>query len=115
MVSILVVALVLAVIQVALYLHAHNVMAASAAEGARYGANAGVDARAAAPKAEQIARAALGGPVSAGLRCTSGEVAGLDGLRLVQVSCRAPGPQVLGWLQGVLDIDVRARSVKEGQ
>lgn len=115
MVSVLVVALVLAVIQVAVFLHARNVVAASAAEGARYGANAGVDARAAAPRAEQVARSALGGRVSAGLSCTSGEIAGLDGLRLVQVTCRAPGPLVLGWLEQVLDISVRARSVKEGQ
>ena len=34
---------------------------------------------------------------------------------LVQVDCTAPGPLVLGWLGGVLDISVRARSVKEGQ
>ena len=52
MVSILVVALVLAVIQVAVFLHARNVIAASAAEGARYQANAGVAAGAGGPKAE---------------------------------------------------------------
>src|SRR5688500_10330455 len=45
MVSLLIVALLLAVLQVAVYVHVRNVVTASAQAGARYAANADVDAR----------------------------------------------------------------------
>ena len=42
LVSVLILALLLAVLQVAVYVHVRNVVAASAQEGARYAANADV-------------------------------------------------------------------------
>ena len=46
LVSVLIVVLLLAVLQVAVYVHVRNVVTASAQEGARYAANADVDSRA---------------------------------------------------------------------
>ena len=46
MVSLLIVALLLAVLQVAVYVHVRNVVTASAQLGARYAANADVDSSA---------------------------------------------------------------------
>ena len=46
LVSLLIVALLLAVLQVAVYVHVRNVVTASAQEGARYAANADVDSAA---------------------------------------------------------------------
>ena len=58
LVSLLIVALLLAVLQVAVYAHVRNVVTASAQEGARYAANADVDsALGAARTVEVVARA----------------------------------------------------------
>lgn len=115
-VGVLLIALLLAVLQVALYLHVRNIVAASAAEGARYGADADVAADTGGPRARQIAAGALGSGYGAELNCDGRQVVDPGtGVTLVQVDCTAPGPLVLGWLGHVLDIDVHARSIKEGQ
>ena len=58
MVSMLIVALLMAVLQVAVYVHVRNVVTASAQAGARYAATADVDSAAGAPRTvEVVARA----------------------------------------------------------
>lgn len=113
-VGVLLVATLLAVLQVAIYLHVRHIVTASAAEGARYGANADVNAQAAGPRAKEIAGRALGAGYASRLSCAGAQVTEA-GVVLVQVRCTAPGPLVLGWIGNVLDINVRARSVEEGQ
>ncbi len=54
MVSMLIVALLLAVLQVAVYVHVRNVVTASAQQGARYAANADVDSAAGAPRTVEV-------------------------------------------------------------
>ncbi len=115
LVGVLLVATLLGVLQVAVYLHVRNVVVASAAEGARYGASADVPATAGGPRAQLIAAGALGTGYASTLSCVGSQVVdGVSGLTLVEVDCRAPGPLVLGWLGHVQDLDVRARSIEEG-
>ncbi len=54
MVSLLIVALLLAVLQVAVYVHVRNVVTASAQEGARYAANADVDSAVGAARTVEV-------------------------------------------------------------
>ena len=55
MVSMLIVALLLAVLQVAVYVHVRNVVTASAQAGARFAANADVDSAAGAGRTVEVA------------------------------------------------------------
>ncbi len=114
MVSVLLIALLMAVVQVGLYLHVRNVVAASAAEGARYGADYGRSAAAAGPKADEVIAQALSAHTAAGIACTGAPVGGAGGSVLVAVRCRGSVPLVLSWLGSLPGLDVTARALKEG-
>ena len=60
MMSVLLVFLLFAVLQVAVYFYARNIVAASAADAARYAANAGVDPASGGPRADALIRTATG-------------------------------------------------------
>ena len=80
LVSVLILALLLAVLQVAVYVHVRNVVTASAQEGARYAANADVDRR---PRRGADGGDRRAGDVRAdrgGAACTSGEEPDATGL-----------------------------------
>jgi Flp pilus assembly protein TadG len=69
MLSVLLVLLLLAVLQAALYFYARNVVAASAADGARYAASEGVDAGAGGARARQLIRAGLDAADASAISC----------------------------------------------
>src|SRR6195952_4010276 len=71
LVGVLVIALLLAVLQVAVYVHLRNVIVASAQEGARYAANADVPAEAGAGRTLEVIGRATSDRTAAGLSCTS--------------------------------------------
>ena len=73
MVSILIVTLLLAVLQVAVYVHVRNVVTASAQEGARYAANADVDSAVGAARTVEVVARATSAQTAQGLACTSVE------------------------------------------
>src|SRR6185437_3888932 len=73
LVSVLILALLLAVLQVAVYVHVRNVVVASAQEGARYAANADVPSTDGAARTVQIVAQATSERTAQGLACTSGE------------------------------------------
>jgi Flp pilus assembly protein TadG len=73
MVSVLLVLLLFGVLQVGVYFYARNIVAASAADAARYAAAAGTDPSAGGPRAEQLIEDGLS---SSDITCTSGP--GLD-------------------------------------
>ncbi|GAB3301299.1 hypothetical protein GCM10027451_04410 [Geodermatophilus aquaeductus] len=113
LVSVLVVVLLLAVLQVAVYVHVRNVVTASAQEGARYAANADVPTGAATGRTlATVARATSAG-TAVGLVCTAAE--GVDGTGLVLVSVRCTGavPTLLAGLGDLLPLDVTGRAVEE--
>jgi Flp pilus assembly protein TadG len=112
--SVLVVVLLLAVLQVAVYVHVRNVVAASAQEGARYAANADVPASAGDGRTREIVAAATSERTAAGLTCSSTEEVDPTGLTLVVVRCTGAVPTLLGGLGELLPVDVTGRAVREG-
>lgn len=99
------------VIQVGLVLHARNVLAADAAEGARHAASLSVPVSSGAAFAEELARRSVAG-AGHDLSCTSRQTSGVDGLLLAEVTCAAD--LHLAFVpMGSVHVSVTARSLKE--
>jgi len=113
LVSVLVVALLLAVLQVAVYVHLRNVVVASAQEGARYGANADVPAAAGADRTLQVVGRATTPATAAGLACESVQELDATGLPLVVVRCTGQVPSLFGALGDLLPLSATGRAVEE--
>lgn len=114
LVSALVMGLLLAVLQLAVYVHVRNVIAASAQEGARYGANADIDSSAGAERTRLLVTNALSAETADGLSCTSAEETGEAGVILVVVRCTGAVPSLFAPLGDLLGIDATGRALKEG-
>lgn len=106
--------LLLLVVQVAVYLYVRNVVAAAAAEGARYGANVDRGPDEGAGYAEQVLGAGLSARAARGVPCAASEQPGESGLVLVAVRCRGAVPTVFSPLGSLLPVDVTARALEEG-
>ena len=113
LVSVLVVVLLLAVLQVAVYAHVRSVVTASAQEGARYAANADVPTSEAAGRTLAVVARATSVQTAEGLVCTAAEEVDATGLRLVVVRCTGSVPALLPVLGNVLPLQVTGRAVKE--
>jgi Flp pilus assembly protein TadG len=113
LVSLLIVVLLLAVLQVAVYVHVRNVVTASAQEGARYAANADVDSGAGAGRTVEVVARAASERTAEGLACTSTEELDDTGLPLVVVRCSGSVPSLLAALGNLLPLEVTGRAVKE--
>lgn len=113
LVAVLVVVLLLAVLQVAVYVHLRNVVTASAEEGARYAANADVDPSLGAARAVEVVAGATSEQTAAGLVCTSAEEGDPSGLPLVVVRCSGSVPSLLADLGNLLPLEVTGRAVRE--
>ena len=114
MVSVLIVMLLLAVLQVAVYVHVRNVGTASAQEGARYAANADVASSSGAARTVEAVARATSDQTAQGLACTSAEEVDRSGLTLVVVRCSGSVPALLASLGNLLPLEVTGRAVKEG-
>ena len=114
MVSLLIVTLLLAVLQVAVYVHVRNVVTASAQIGARFAANADVDSSVGAGRTVEVVAQATSLQTAEGLACTSGEQVDPSGLTLVVVQCTGSVPSLLAALGNLLPLEVTGRAVKEG-
>jgi Flp pilus assembly protein TadG len=113
LVSVLVVVLLLAVLQVAVYVHLRNVVTASAQEGARYAANADVPTSAATGRTLTTVAQATSAGTAEGLVCTAAEEVDATGLVLVTVRCTGAVPTLLAGLGDLLPLDVTGRAVAE--
>ncbi|PZA22783.1 pilus assembly protein [Modestobacter versicolor] len=114
LVGVLVVALLLAVLQVAVYVHVRNVVVASAQEGARYAANADVPAEAGAARTLEVVGRATSAGTAAGLDCTSEQETDGSGLTLVVVRCTGAVPSLFAALGALLPLEATGRAVEEG-
>jgi Flp pilus assembly protein TadG len=112
-VSVLVVVLLLAVLQVAVYVHVRNVVTASAQEGARYAALSDVASSAGADRAVATVARATSVQTAEGLVCSSAEEADDTGLTLVVVRCSGSVPTLFAALGNLLPLEVTGRAVKE--
>src|SRR6476469_4044058 len=99
-------ALLLAVLQVAVYVHVRNVVTASAQEGARYAANADVDSGVGAAQTAEVVDRATSAQTAMGLASTSGEETDVSGLTLVVVRCTGSVPALLASLGNVLPLQI---------
>ena len=116
LVATLLVFLLFGVLQVAVYFYARNVVAASAADAARYAAAEGVAPGAGASRATRLIGEGLDDADAAGLRCTSG--LGRDpssGLRVTTVHCTGHIRVLFSPLRMPLTIDVRSSVLREGR
>ncbi len=114
LVSVLVVVLFLIVFQVGVVLHVRNVMVASAAEGARYGAAADRDPADGAGRATLAIRDALGSRIAASMRCVSVPGEDVDGAAVVDIRCTGPMPIVF-LPTGPLSLTVHGHALEEGR
>jgi Flp pilus assembly protein TadG len=113
MVSLLILTLLLAVLQVAVYVHVRNVVTASAQDGARYAANADVDPSFGAGRTLEVVARATSLRTAEGLSCTSAEEVDGSGLTLVVVRCSGAVPSLLTVLGDLLPLEVTGRAVRE--
>jgi Flp pilus assembly protein TadG len=113
LVSVLVLALFLVVLQVAFVLHTRNVLIASAQEGARYAANADRSAAEAGERTREVVADALS-PGAADRMVYQAEEVDVDGLTAVRVTVSGPLPVVF-LPAGPLRISVRGHAVAEGR
>lgn len=115
MVSIVLIALLMCVLQIGVYAYVHNIITSSAAEGAR----AAADRDAPIGKGEAVTRQIVGSTLSrqeaATVNCTTGVEPGQAGTTLVALHCRATVPLMMGWLgtRSGFGVDVTQRTIKE--
>jgi len=113
LVSVLLLFLFLAVVQVGLVLHTRNVLVAAAAEGARYGANADRTPEQGAARTQEFVADALSARTAQALRVVPSTPLSPEGLRTVQIEVTSPLPVVLLPV-GPLSITVRGHALREG-
>ncbi|MDT3438981.1 pilus assembly protein [Pseudofrankia sp. BMG5.37] len=111
MVSTLLLFLFLGIIQVGLVLHVRNTLAANAAEGARHGANLGVDPTDGGPYAQRLIAGSI--PGRSDTTCTGAQIDGPGGVPLVQVTCEVRVPLSLLPFGGGVTVHVTGHAVKE--
>ena len=114
MVTVLLIFLVFAVLQVAVYLYVRNIVQASAAAGARYAANQGVDYASGGEHASVLLRQGPGATIARNLPCRGSPGRDVSGLPLAVVHCGGHLKSIFLPLGRVLSIDVTARVLKEG-
>lgn len=112
LVSVLVLALFLLVLQVGLVLHVRNVLISSAAEGARYAAAADRTPAEGADRARVAVTEALSSKVADRLTYTA-TTTSVDGAVVVEITVRGPLPVVF-LAAGPLDITVHGHAFEEG-
>jgi Flp pilus assembly protein TadG len=114
LICVLLVFLLFAVLQVALYCYARNIVAASAADAARYAANAGVDPAAGGPRATELISDGLGSGTAKRFAC-HGRTSVDQTSNLAVATVRCQGRLKLTFLPlGVpLTIDVTSSALKE--
>lgn len=114
MVSVLLVFVLFGVIQVALLFYARTIVAASAADGARWAANADVDYPAGGAKATALIERGLNRSAAASVPCLgSASRDRSTGALLAQVHCQGTIRSVFMPVGSLVRIDVTARSRKE--
>ncbi len=114
LISVLLVFLLFAVLQLAVFCYARNIVSASAADAARYAAAAGVPSGAGKERAEQLIAQGLGGGDA--ITCTS--VAAVDPdsrLPVTQVHCTGHVRAIFTAIDIPLTIDVTTSALKEQQ
>jgi TadE-like protein len=109
MIAVLLIFLVFAVLQVAIYLYVRNIVQASAAAGARYAANQGVDYGAGGEHATALVRQGSSATIARSRPCHGSPARDVTGLPLAVVHCGGHLKSIFLPLEGVSSIDVTTR------
>jgi Flp pilus assembly protein TadG len=115
LISVLLVFLLMGVLQVAVYFYARTVVAAAAADAARYAAAQGVDAAAGAARADHLVAEGLDDNDASAIRCQG--VSGSDaasGLPVTTVRCAGEIRLLFLPLGLPLTVDVASTVLEEG-
>jgi Flp pilus assembly protein TadG len=115
MIAVLLMFLLFAVLQVAVYFYVRNIVQASAAAGARYAANEGIDYGEGGTRAMNLVRQGSSPTIARSLPCQGRAGTDVSGVRLAVVHCGGHVKSIFLPLGRVLKIDVAARVLKEGQ
>lgn len=111
----LLVFLLFAVLQVAVYFYARTVVAASASDAARFAASADVDPAVGAARARELIADSLDADDAASVPCESGpSTDAATGLATVTVRCHGEVGLLLLPLHVPLVIDIRSSALREG-
>jgi len=114
MISVLLVFLLFAVLQVAALFYVRSVVASAAADGARYGANADVDPAAGGARASTLIGRGLGTGMARRLPCEGGQVIDeASGLVTAEVRCQGRIRSVFVPIGALVDIKVSGQSLKD--
>lgn len=114
MISVLLVFLLFAVLQVAAVFYVRSVVAAAAADGARYAANASVDPAAGGPRASALIGRGLGTGMARRVQCAGGQLVDqVSGLVTAEVRCQGRIRSVFVPIGALVDIDVSGQSLKD--
>jgi hypothetical protein len=114
--SVLLVMLLFAVLQVAALFYVRSVAASAAADGARYAANSGVSPQAGGERASALLGRALSPGMVRRLPCAGGVVADADsGLLTAQVRCRGTIRSVFLPIAALVTVDVSGQSLKDAR
>jgi Flp pilus assembly protein TadG len=114
MVGVLLVFLLFGVLQLAAVFYVRNVVAASAADGARYAAAEGVGVGDGAVRANQLIAQALSPSMSRAIRCASSvTVDAASGLAVERVQCRGRINSIFLPVGAFVAVDVVAHALRE--
>jgi hypothetical protein len=112
--SVLLVMLLFAVVQVAALFYVRSVAASAAADGARYAANAGVSPRVGGERASTLLGHALSPAMARKLPCAGALVAEAgSGLRTAEVRCRGTIRSIFLPIGALVTVDVSGQSLKD--
>ena len=115
MVAVLLVFVLFGVLQVAVYFYVRNIVAASAARGARFAANEGIDYAQGGVHASTLVDEGLSSGVARSIPCAgSGGTDAATGLPLAVVQCTGHLKSIFLPIGALIGIDVTSRSLKEG-
>lgn len=114
LVSVLLLTMFLIVFQIGVVLHVRNVLIASAAEGARYGAAADRSADEGTVRAKQAIAQALGQGTADSMTCIALPGSAIDGAPEVDIRCSGPLPLVF-LPAGPLSITVHGHALEESR
>jgi Flp pilus assembly protein TadG len=114
MISVLLVFLLFAVLQVAAYFYVKSIVSAAASDGARYGANAGLDPAVGGDRANLLVSQALSTRMSQRLPCAGDQtVDTASGMVAARVKCHGQIKSIFFPVGAFVTIDVTGRSLKE--
>ncbi len=114
MMSVLLVFLLFAVLQVAAVFYVRSIVSSAAADGARYGANAGVDPADGGPRASTLIERAMSAGMARQIPCVGAQTVDVaSGLLTSAVACRGKIKSIFFPIGAFVTIDATGQSLKE--